>query len=109
MRMKRNVSSFVFAIVKYVSLILASIVSLAPVVVCVLTSFKTNEEYASTTVLEFPSSFGYFENFKIAIEKANMLRCFGPCTACGAYGVCIYGFDAGICYQPLYLPGKRND
>lgn len=75
--MKRNVSSFVFAIVKYVSLILASIVSLAPVVVCVLTSFKTNEEYASTTVLEFPSSFGYFENFKIAIEKANMLRCFG--------------------------------
>ncbi len=59
------------------SLILASIVSLAPVVVCVLTSFKTNEEYASTTVLEFPESFGYFENFKIAMEKANMLRCFG--------------------------------
>lgn len=77
MKMKKNVSSIIFSIIKYVSLILASIVSLAPVVVCVLTSFKTNEEYASTTVLEFPESFGYFENFKIAMEKANMLRCFG--------------------------------
>ncbi len=77
MRMKKNASLIIFSIIKYVSLILASIVSLAPVVVCVLTSFKTNEEYASTTVLEFPESFGYFENFKIAMEKANMLRCFG--------------------------------
>lgn len=76
MKMKRNASSIIFAIVKYVSLIAASIVSLAPVVVCVLTSFKTNDEYASTTVLEFPASFAYLENFKIAIEKANMLRCF---------------------------------
>ena len=57
-------------------MIAASVVSLAPVVVCVLTSFKTNDEYASTTVLEFPSSFAYLENFKIAVEKANMLRCF---------------------------------
>lgn len=77
MKMKKNASSIIFSIIKYVSLILASIVSLAPVVVCVLTSFKTNEVYASTTVLEFPESFGYFENFKIAMEKANMLRCFG--------------------------------
>ena len=77
MKMKKNASSIIFSIIKYVSLILASIVSLAPVVVCVLTSFKTNEEYASTTILEFPESFGYFENFKIAMEKANMLRCFG--------------------------------
>lgn len=65
-----------FSIVKYASLILATIVALAPVIVCVLTAFKTNDEYASTTVLEFPKSFLYLENFKIAIEKANMLRCF---------------------------------
>ena len=44
MKMKKNASSIIFSIIKYVSLILASIVSLAPVVVCVLTSFKTNEE-----------------------------------------------------------------
>ncbi len=28
------------------------------------------------TVLELPKTFAYFENFKIAIEKANILRCF---------------------------------
>ncbi len=76
MKMKKNASSIIFAIVKYVSLVLAAIVSLAPVVVCVLTAFKTNDEYAGTSVLDFPASFAYLENFKIAIQKANMLRCF---------------------------------
>ncbi len=41
-----------------------------------LTAFKTNEEYASTSVLDMPASFAYFENFKIAVQKANVLRGF---------------------------------
>ncbi len=41
-----------------------------------MTAFKTNEEYASSSVLAAPKSWLYFENFKIAIEKANMLRGF---------------------------------
>lgn len=76
MKEKKKFSSYVFSVVKYVSLILASFVSLAPVCVCVLTAFKTNEEYASTSVLEMPATFAYFENFKIAVQKANMLRGF---------------------------------
>lgn len=76
MREKKKFSSYVFSVIKYVSLILASIVSLVPVCVCILTAFKTNEEYASTSVLELPASFAYFENFKIAVQKANMLRGF---------------------------------
>lgn len=76
MREKKKFSSYVFSVIKYVSLILASLVSLVPVCVCILTAFKTNEEYASTSVLELPASFAYFENFKIAVEKANMLRGF---------------------------------
>jgi len=76
MREKKKFSSYVFSAIKYVSLILASIVSLVPVCVCILTAFKTNEEYASTSVLELPASFAYFENFKIAVQKANMLRGF---------------------------------
>lgn len=76
MREKKRFSSYVFSVIKYVSLILASVVSLVPVCVCILTAFKTNEEYASTTVLEAPASFAYFENFKIAVQKANMLRGF---------------------------------
>lgn len=73
---KRSIASIVFDILKYVSLIAASVISLIPIVVCVLTAFKTNEEYAETSVLTLPESFGYLENFKIAMEKANMLRGF---------------------------------
>ena len=76
MREKKKFSSYVFSVIKYVSLILASVVSLVPVCVCVLTAFKTNEEYASTSVLDLPASFVYFENFKSAVQKANMLRGF---------------------------------
>lgn len=76
MREKKRFLSYVFSVVKYVSLILASIVSLVPVCVCILTAFKTNEEYASTSVLDMPASFAYFENFKIAVQKANMMRGF---------------------------------
>ncbi len=76
MREKKKFSSYVFSVIKYVSLILASVVSLVPVCVCILTAFKTNEEYASTSVLDLPASFAYFENFKIAVQKANMLRGF---------------------------------
>lgn len=76
MREKKRFSSYVFSVMKYISLILASVVSLVPVCVCILTAFKTNEEYASTSVLDMPASFTYFENFSIAVQKANMLRGF---------------------------------
>lgn len=73
---KIKISSLGFSIIKYASLILASVVALIPVCVCVLTAFKTNEEYAGSSVLDLPKSFSYFDNFAIAFEKANMLRGF---------------------------------
>lgn len=76
MKMKRSVGGMIFDVFKYVSLILASIVALVPVCVCILTAFKTNEEWETTSVLDLPASFGYFDNFKIAFQQANMLRCF---------------------------------
>jgi len=76
--MKKNVkiSSVIFTVIKYLSLIVASLIAIAPVCVCILTAFKSNEEYAASSVLDLPKSFGYLENFKIAVEKANMLRGF---------------------------------
>ena len=72
----KKIQSIIFEIFKYVSLILAAIVALVPIIVCITTAFKTNEEYANTSVLTLPKSFAYLDNFRIAIEKANMLRCF---------------------------------
>ncbi len=65
-----------FEIFKYVMLIIAALVAIIPVVVCVFTAFKTEEEYQSTSALTLPKSFLYFENFKIAFTQANMLRGF---------------------------------
>ncbi len=76
MTAKMKAGSVIFSILKYLSLILASLIAIIPVVVCVLTAFKTNDEYAASSVLDLPKSFANFENFSIAIEKANMLRGF---------------------------------
>ncbi len=73
---KRKPISVLFEILKYASLICATLCALIPVCVCILTAFKTNEEYASTSVLDLPQSFFNFENFVIAFQKANMLRGF---------------------------------
>ena len=76
MTAKMKAGSVIFSILKYLSLILATFIAINPVIVCVLTAFKTNEEYAASSVLDLPKSFANFENFSIAIEKANMLRGF---------------------------------
>ena len=43
---------------------------------CVITAFKTPEEYASTNVMQLPQSWTYFENFIQAWKQANMATAF---------------------------------
>lgn len=75
--MKGNkIKLVIFDIFKYVMLIIAALVALVPILVCIFAAFKTNDEYASSTALQLPASFLYFDNFRIAIEKANMFKCF---------------------------------
>lgn len=76
MKERRSIGSTLFSVLKYVSLIAASLVALIPVVVCVFTAFKTNEEYDSTSVLTLPQNFFNFENFQVAFTQADMARCF---------------------------------
>lgn len=76
MRTKTSPITVIFNIFKYVVLILAAVIALIPVCVCILTAFKTTDEYNTSSVLDFPKSFTYFENFKIAFTQANMLRGF---------------------------------
>ena len=56
---RRSFWGTVFDVLKYVVLTLASIVAVGPVVVCVFTAFKTEEEYTHGSVLELPKSFFY--------------------------------------------------
>ena len=60
------------AVLKYITLIFFFFLSVLPIVVCVITAFKTPEEYASTNVMTLPQSWAYFENFIQAWSQANM-------------------------------------
>lgn len=67
-----KVKRTILVVLKYFSLILEGFISLLPMVVCVITAFKTPEEYASTNVMTLPENWGYLENFIQAWKQANM-------------------------------------
>lgn len=71
-----KMKKILWTIVKYATLILGAFVSVLPVVVCVITAFKTPEEYAGTNVMTLPESWTYFENFIQAWQQANMGTAF---------------------------------
>lgn len=62
--------------IKYLSLVFFAFVAVLPIVSCVITAFKTEEEYMSTNVMTLPESWLNFDNFIQAFQKANMGRGF---------------------------------
>ena len=52
-KMKRTLIN----ICKYALLVFAAFVALVPIVSCIFTAFKTEEEYANTNVITLPKSF----------------------------------------------------
>lgn len=64
------------AFIGYMSLILASLITIVPIIVVVLASFKTNGEINTTGVLQLPRSFLNFENYKTAFVDGKMLLGF---------------------------------
>lgn len=75
-----TIKKIIWTVFKYVSLIFWAFLSVLPVVVCVITAFKTPEEYASTNVMKLPQSWTYFENFIQAWKQANMAVAFKNST-----------------------------
>ena len=71
-----KVKKVLWAVVKYASLLLGAFVSVLPVVVCIITAFKSPEEYAETNVMDLPKSWTYFKNFTEAWDQANMALAF---------------------------------
>lgn len=70
------IRKIVWNIFKYFMLITASFIAVLPIVSCVITAFKTPEEYAGTNVMTLPGSWTYFDNFIEAWNKANMGTAF---------------------------------
>ena len=61
MTAKNRIAKYLWMFIKYFSLILAGFIAVLPVASCVITAFKTPEEYASTNVMTLPGKF-YFKN-----------------------------------------------
>ncbi|MFJ8870810.1 carbohydrate ABC transporter permease [Streptomyces sp. NPDC102473] len=68
------------AVLKYLSLLLASAVVLVPLVVILLTSLKTGSEVANSGPLSLPGDWFNFTNYATAVEQGAMLRAFGNTT-----------------------------
>jgi len=76
MTIKKKLSSLVLTIVKYFSLIFFSFWAVIPVVSCVITAFKSEEEYANSSVMDMPKSWLNFSNFVDAWQRADMTLAF---------------------------------
>ncbi|MBP3727365.1 MAG: carbohydrate ABC transporter permease, partial [Pseudobutyrivibrio sp.] len=72
--MKRKhltIQATILLVLKYFSLIFFGFVAVIPVVSCVITAFKTSEEYQSPNVMTLPESWLNFDNFIKAYQAAN--------------------------------------
>ena len=72
----KKVMRVLLTVLKSLSLVFFSFVAVLPVVSCVITAFKTKDEYQHTNVMVLPQSWLNFDNFVQAFQKANMGRAF---------------------------------
>jgi ABC-type sugar transport system, permease component len=95
--------------IKYFSLVFFSFVAILPVVSCVITAFKTAEEYQSTNVMTLPESWLNFSNFAEAFQRANMGRGFlnsGIVLVCVLAGSILIGTQLAYILNRFKFPGN---
>ncbi|MBP5555853.1 MAG: carbohydrate ABC transporter permease [Lachnospiraceae bacterium] len=95
-----KIGKVVFTFVKYLSLVFFSFCAVLPVVSCVITAFKTDEEYHTTNVMTMPKSWLYFDNFIRAFKQAGMARAFANSLI---ILVCVLFFSVMIGTQLAYV------
>lgn len=71
-----SVGPIIWGVLKYVVLIFFSLCAVVPIISCVVTAFKTTEEYNSTSVMTLPKSWLNFDNFTKAFQVADMGHAF---------------------------------
>lgn len=71
-----KIGKYVLIFLKYLSLVFFSFVAILPLISCVITAFKTEDEYRSTNVMTLPQSWLNFDNYLQAFQKANMGKAF---------------------------------
>ena len=94
---------------KYVSLVFFSFVAVIPIISCVITAFKTEEEYKTTNVMTLPQNWFNFDNFVEAFQRANMGRAFVNSVivmVCVLIGAIIIGTQLAYVLNRFQFPGN---
>lgn len=73
---RSHINDVIWKIIQYVSLTFFALFSVVPIVSCVITAFKTDDEYQSTNVMTLPENPLNFDNFVKAFVTADMGRAF---------------------------------
>ncbi len=76
MTVEKKLSRIIITILKYFFLVFFSFWAVIPIVSCVITAFKTNEEYTNTNVMDMPKNWLDFDNFITAWQRADMTTAF---------------------------------
>ena len=104
-----KIKSGLLTFLKYFSLVFFSFIAVLPVVSCVITAFKTMEEYQSTNVMTLPGSWLNFSNFVEAFQRANMGRGFlnsGIVLVCVLAGSILIGTQLAYILNRFKFPGN---
>ena len=108
MNKHRTAGAWIWIVVKYVSLVFFSLVAVIPLASCVITAFKSDEEYAATNVMQLPTHW-QFSNFVKAFQTANMGRAFinsGIVLVCVLIGAIIIGTQLAYVLDRFKFPGN---
>jgi ABC-type glycerol-3-phosphate transport system permease component len=104
-----SLGMIIWTIIKYFSLLFFTFIAVLPVVSCVITAFKTKEEYGSTNVMTLPESWLNFDNFINAFKTANMGRAFLNSTIvliCVLIGAILIGTQLAYVLNRFKFPGN---
>lgn len=95
---------------KYVSLVVACLFALVPILVIVTSSLKTDSEFASTGPLTMPHRWTNFANYVTAFTDGHMLRGFvntGVILLVSLAGTILIGTTAAYAIDRFDFRGKR--
>jgi raffinose/stachyose/melibiose transport system permease protein len=97
-------------IVKYVSLVLACLAALVPLVTIVMLAFKTDDEYRTTAPLSPPGNWLNLDNFVTAFTQGGMLMGFvntGIILVVSVVGTILIGTMAAYAIDRFRFRGRK--
>ncbi|WP_116953513.1 carbohydrate ABC transporter permease [Jiangella endophytica] len=98
------------SVAKYASLVVASIVTLLPIVLIVFGAFKDYQEYVSTNPMTPPRDWLNLDNFATAFADGGMARAFvntGLILAVAVAGAVLNAAFAAYAIDRFRFPGRR--